>query len=222
MRKNLYLILLAVLPMCFAACGSDDEEENESDTIGLTTSNLIGDWIIIKSYNTITERGDQDVGIIWSFNSDGSWKSTAPTWRWDYVSWSIMDGKIQMKRPNGNVEAYTAEIKDGLLYTRLDHGSKVFERVQLSESNNITSDYFVGTWEASGGSAYGTWIFNSDGSCNFSHYSAGKNYSTDGKWTYTPSTQTLSTTVTNWEWKITKATTDEWTGGNGQSYKRVK
>ena len=217
MRKNLYLILLAVLPMCFAACGSDDDEGGEK---GLTASNLIGDWIVVESDDG-TGRETGDVGQIWSFNSDGTfyhskWKNEI------YSTWEISGEKLVFQRTQRErKEAYSAEIKDdGRLYLIFDNEYTVLEKYNSSLS--IASDYFVGTWEASGGSAYGTWIFNSDGSCNFSHYSAGKNYSTDGKWTYTPSTQTLSTTVTNWEWKITKATTDEWTGGNGQSYKRVK
>ena len=67
MRKNLYLILLAVLSMCFAACGSDDDEGGEK---GLTASNLIGDWIVVESDDG-TGRETGDVGQIWSFNKIG-------------------------------------------------------------------------------------------------------------------------------------------------------
>lgn len=218
MKKYFNLMLLAIMPICFAACGSDDDNGGSS---GLSASNLIGDWIIIKSEDSAGRVNDK-VGIIWSFNSDGTWATTGGSYMAVYTNWSVSDGKLLMTRTNGRIEEYTAEIKDGLLYTWFDRESKVFERVDQSKTFNITSDYFVGTWDAAGGSAYGTWVFYGNGKCNFSHFSAGKSHSLDGTWTYDPSTRMLLTTITNWKWKIVNATSDEWTGDNGQSYKRVK
>ena len=194
---------------------SDDESLN-----GLTASNLIGVWQIIES-NDGAGRINHRVGGTWSFNSDGTWESSYST---TYSNWSISeDGYLLLTRKNnGLIEKYSAEIKDGKLYTLYDREYKVFEKVNLSNKVNITSDYFVGTWEADGGSAYGKWIFNSNGTCNFSHTSGKKNYSTDGTWTYTPSTRMLVTTVTNWKWEVTSVTDNKWTAGDGKSYKRVK
>lgn len=166
-------MLLALMPMCFIACSSDDE----SGTDGLTTENLIGDW---KKQNS---------GVIWSFNSDGTWNTTEGTHKAVYTNWSISDGKLMMTRRDGRVEAYTAEIKDGLLYTYYDRESNVFERYDRSQTVNVTSEYFVGTWEAAGGSAYGTWVFKADGKCNFSYTTGRRTQSLDGTWTYTPLTK---------------------------------
>lgn len=199
---------------------NEDETPDDPPLNGLTASNLIGVWLIIGDDNG-AGKVNHRVGCTWSFNSDGTWESSYST---TYSNWSISeDGDLLMTRKEGGrIEKYSAEITDGKLYTLYDREYKVFEKVNLSETVNITSTYFVGAWEADGGSAYGKWTFNSNGTCNFSHTSGNKRYSTDGTWTYTPSTRMLETTVTNWKWEITIVTDNKWTAGDGKSYKRVK
>ncbi len=126
MKKYFYLFVLAFLPMCFIACGGDDDEVNPS---GLTTKNLIGDWIIIESGDGRSDGANAAVRRIWSFNSDGTFYDS----RWGneiYSKWEVSNDKLLMTRTNGGTkEAYFAEIKDGKLYTRYDGEWKIFERV---------------------------------------------------------------------------------------------
>ena len=102
------------MPMCFIACGGDDE----SSESGLTRSRLIGDWTVIESGNGRDDGDNADVGDIWSFNSDGSFSIQNHTS--SRIKWEISGNKILFTRTSGKVEAYSAEIKDGKLYTNYD------------------------------------------------------------------------------------------------------
>ena len=58
MKKIVYLMFLAVMPMCFSACSSEDEN-------GGINAQLIGTWQ--KMYN------DGTLGnVLWVFQSDGT------------------------------------------------------------------------------------------------------------------------------------------------------
>lgn len=110
MKKIFCLLVLAALPISFAACSDESDEER-----GLTISNLIGDWIVVES-NDGVGRKNNNIGQIWSFKSDGTFYHSM--WKDElYSTWEIKDGKVVFQRAQREwKETYSAEIKgDGMI-----------------------------------------------------------------------------------------------------------
>lgn len=126
-KKNLWrlltIMMVAMLSVSFASCGSDDDDEGSSS--GLSASNLVGEWVVIAD-----DDGNSDVGEIWGFNADGTFYGDNSD---IYTAWKIVDGKLQMTRDDGRTEAYTASIKDGKLYLSYDGENTVLEKVNQKE-----------------------------------------------------------------------------------------
>ena len=72
------------------------------------------------------------------------------------------------------------------------------------ESGNSDSEakQFIGTW-----TGYGRWIFNADGTCEYSYNSTQK-----GHWSYAADSKTLITDVAEWNWHILAVSENSWTG----------
>ena len=204
------IMMAAMLSFSLVSCSSDDDEEEKKEASGNDPAKeLVGDWKVVG--------GDKcaDIGAVISFYEDG-------TCEWDpYIKWNLSDGNLYMTRRNNKVEKYLYEFKDGQLHLTFPDGNAteytILEKIDLS-SINIDSSYFVGSWSASGGHAYGTWTFKADGSCNFSYDKGGLS----GTWKYNSATRILETSLQSWTWVIVSVTADEWSAKNGTSWKRVK
>lgn len=214
MNKFIYSMILAVLPLCFVACSSDNDDSDSAST------SIVGTWKIVGG----DEWAQRKTGQLITFNPNGTceWGSSDT-----YTNWKLSGSKLQLTRQEGRIEEYIAEFKNNQLHLTFPDGDAteytILEKVDIEKAmSGLTKDFFVGTWEPSGGSAYGTWEFSNTGNCRHTFVSGNKTQSSTGTWTYNEETRMLTTTITNWKWKIVNVTSDEWTGDSGQSYKRVK
>lgn len=208
------IMMVAMLSVGFTSCGSDDENSDSAST------SIVGTWKIVGG----DEWAQRKIGQIWTFNADGTcdWGELSP-----YTNWKLSGSNLLMVRDDGRTEKYIFEFKNNQLYLTFPDGNAteytILEKVDVEKAlGGLSRDFFVGTWEPSGGSAYGTWVFSNGGNCSHSFVSANKTHNSTGTWTYNEETRMLTTTITNWKWKIVNVSSDEWTGDNGQSYKRVK
>ena len=67
MKKSMFLMIMALMPMVFASCGSDDDNDTQSDRI-------VGVWKATYYWNDDTRsfRGWQGMGPVHAFKSDGT------------------------------------------------------------------------------------------------------------------------------------------------------
>jgi len=219
MKKKYFLsmltfLMVATLSVSFLSCGNDDDDNS------ISSVSIIGTWRIVGG----DDGAQSKIGRIWTFNADGTcdWGKLSP-----YTNWKLSGGDLLMTRSDGRTEKYIIEFKNNQLYLTFPDGDAteytILEKVDVEKAlGGLSSDFFVGSWEPSGGSAYGTWVFSNNGNCSHTFVSAKKTHNQTGTWEYNAETKMLITTITNWKWKIVNATSDEWTGDNGQSYKRVK
>ena len=212
MKKYFYLLMLALMPMCFTACGGDDET-------GTGSSWIVGDWKCVGGDDNAS------VGKIISFYADGTYQSSNSS---SLKKWRLSGSKLYISKADGSkTDEYIVEYKNNQLHMTFPDGSAteytIYEKVVSSDFlETITSSYFVGTWSGTG-SAYGTWKFSSNGNCTFSFTGGGnKSYSNSGTWTYDPTTKTLTTSLQSWEWTIYTASENEWSTKDGKVYTRVK
>lgn len=205
----LTIMMVATLSVGFMSCGSDDDDNS------ISSDSIIGTWIIVGG----DEWAQKEIGQVWTFNADGTcdWGELSP-----YTNWKLSGSVLLMVRDDGRTEKYSIEFKNNQLHLTFESEYTILEKVDAEKAlGKLSKDFFVGAWEPSGGSAYGKWVFKKDGYCLFSFVS-NKAHSYTGTWGYNAETRMLTTTITNWKWKIVNITSDEWTGDNGQSYKRVK
>jgi len=118
------MMMVLMLSIGFAACGSDDDDESGSS--GLSASNLVGEWVVIAYHDNVDWHENESVKEIWGFNADGTFYGDNSD---IYIAWKIVDGKLQMTRTDGRTEAYTASIKDGKLYLSFDGENTILEKV---------------------------------------------------------------------------------------------
>lgn len=219
MKKNYFwsmltFLVVATLSVCFVSCGGDDDESS------ISSVSIIGTWRIVGG----DEWAQKKIGQIRTFNADGTCEwGTSGT----YTNWKLSGNELLLTRKDGRSEKYIVEFKNNQLCLTFPDGDAteytILEKVDVEKAlGGLSRDFFVGTWEPSGGSAYGTWVFSNNGNCSHTFVSANKTHNSTGTWEYSAETRMLTTTITNWKWKIVNATSDEWTGDNGQSYKRVK
>lgn len=145
MKKYFYLLLLAMMPMCFVTCSSDDDNDSASTSI-------VGTWKIVGG----DEWAQKKIGQIRTFNADGTceWGSSGT-----YTNWELSGSKLLLTRKDGRIEEYIAEFKNNQLHLTFPDGNAteytILEKVDVENAlSGLTKDFFVGTWEPSGGSAW--------------------------------------------------------------------
>lgn len=220
MKKNNFwsmvtMIMVVFVSVGFVSCGGDDGESSSASNY------IVGTWKIVGG----DQWAQKEKGQLRTFNADGTceWGSSGT-----YTNWKLSGNKLLLTRKDGRTEEYIAEFKNDQLHLTFPDGDAteytILVKVDIEKDfSNITRDFFIGTWEASGGHAYGTWVFSTNGYCTFSYTAGGgSKQSISGTWSYNPETRELTTTLQSWHWVIVNVTSDEWTGDNGQSYKRVK
>ena len=197
----LAMILAAMLSVSITSCSSSDDDNDSS----FKSSDLIGTW-----RNAIKKSG------IRTFNADGTIEGSDT-----YSNWKYSDGKLYMTRHNnGRIETWLVEYKDNLLYLTLPDGAaterEVLEKINLKNTLHLTREYFVGKWNEGSSTV---WEFLADGRCTYVR--SDQNETRNGNWEFDQETQTLKATttyytpktgMTNHEWKIIYATTDDFTG----------
>lgn len=74
MKKLMFLLVMALMPMVFTSCGSDDDDN------GAQVNKIVGAWIEKQTWkeenNSFYEWGDyyyKDFGAIYIFTSDGKY-----------------------------------------------------------------------------------------------------------------------------------------------------
>lgn len=129
MKKILYLMILALVPMAFAACGSDDDGGGSG--VEGHDSRLVGTWYEYGDYYTAGIRFESDGTCYfgeWNNDQSPRWGS-ARQWETDANSYvaigRIKDGEL-------DVEIYRYEIngKNLNLYDEYDEGSGEFTHLE--------------------------------------------------------------------------------------------
>ena len=105
----LTFMMVTMLSVGFASCGSDDDDEESNGTNAITSKSLIGKWKIIEGPSP------SFVGVVYTYNSDGTWECSKSIYA-VYTNWEISGGKLIMTRKDGRKETYSAYIKENRLY----------------------------------------------------------------------------------------------------------
>lgn len=181
MKKNYFwsmltFLVVATLSVCFVSCGDDDDESS------ISSVSIIGTWRIIGG----DDGAQRKIGQVWLFNADGTcdWGKLSP-----YTNWKLSGSDLLMTRSDGRTEKYIIEFKNNQLYLTFPDGDAteytILEKVDVEKAlGGLSRDFFVGTWEPSGGSAYGTWVFSNNGNCCHTFVSANKTHNSTGTWEY--------------------------------------
>ena len=125
----LTFMMVAMLSIGFASCGSDDDNEESNGTDAITSKSLIGKWRIIEGPSS------SFVGVIYTYNSDGTWECSESIYA-VYTNWEISGGKLIMTRDDGRKETYSAYISENRLY--LTYGGKKIREGEVIDTSEST------------------------------------------------------------------------------------
>ena len=128
MKKYFYLLILALMPLCFTSCGSDD-----NDASGSRDSQVVGTW-------TGSAKWDSSTTLVYRFESDGKcyynewWGSSRPEPKL-FGSWSTNNGFITIYEEDRNgidEHYYRYEITNGgrtmTFYKKAENGEYTEQR----------------------------------------------------------------------------------------------
>lgn len=131
MKKICYLFVLAIMPMCFIACGGDDDGPTGQDAL------IIGSWERIKyeSYNTKGEKEyETRESRIDTYYVDGTCQHGTKDRKFQ---WKI-DGSKLIITDNGSSEVYiiqTLDKSDMILHFDYSDGRYFIEKYRKITGN---------------------------------------------------------------------------------------
>lgn len=97
MKKIFYLLVLALMPMCFTACGGDD------DSSGAGSNDIVGTWQLIRTEGWEDSSDNSyditygDAGPVIIFNLDGTYKSGDKQGNYTYSNGVLTMENVTMK-----------------------------------------------------------------------------------------------------------------------------
>jgi len=153
MKKIFYLLVLALMPMCFTACGGDDD----SGSSGPGSNDIVGTWQLIRSEgwegssdNSYDETYG-DTGPIIIFNADGTYASGDKQGNYTYGNGVLTMGNATMKATvSGDIlviesSTKTRYEKSTLRRVRSSSGSSGTDDPNPKPDANVAN--LVGLWE---------------------------------------------------------------------------
>ena len=151
MKQFLYLLVLALMPMCFTACGGDDD----SGSSGPGSNDIVGTWQLIRSEgwegssdNSYDETYG-DTGPIITFNADGTYTSGGKQGNYTYGNGVLTIGDVTMKATvSGNllvIESSTKTRYEKSTLRRVGSSSGSSDSDDPNPGTNVAN--LVGLWE---------------------------------------------------------------------------